>query len=47
MVFVTALRSLIESSMAHNAEAADIVPAGTPLRGHSQMILRIQLRGHL
>jgi hypothetical protein len=40
MTFVTALRSLIESSMAHNAEAADTTPTDTPLRGHSQMILR-------
>jgi hypothetical protein len=46
MTFMTALRPLIESSMAH-AEAAHTAPADTPLRGHSQMILRIPLRGHL
>ena len=40
VVFVTALRSLIESSMAHSAGPADTTPADAPLRGHYQMILR-------
>ncbi|MCZ2404753.1 hypothetical protein IV498_16605 [Paenarthrobacter sp. Z7-10] len=46
VVFVTALRWLIESSMAHNVGPADAKPADPLLRGHYQMILREPLRGH-